>query len=196
MALGDLWLASVSAQRLSLAPIVVPLLIVGVGFALALNAVTAVAVNTVPHHLAGMASGTTSLLRDFGFTLGPAVIGAVALSRAAAEISGRVAADPALAGAVEAFHAAPDTAPPGARPALEAAVEAVNSGPLGANAVPAAVTTAGGHTVPLNPLKDVAFQALDHAYSLGYLICAGSAALAAVIAAVALSAKPTPIDPR
>jgi MFS family permease len=196
MALGDLWLASVSAQRLSLAPIVVPLLIVGVGFALALNAVTAVAVNTVPHHLAGMASGTTSLLRDFGFTLGPAVIGAVALSRAATEISGRVAADPALAGAVEAFHAAPDTAPPGARPALEAAVEAVNSGPLGANAVPATVTTAGGHTVPLNPLKDVAFQALDHAYSLGYLVCAGSAALAAVIAAVALSAKPTPIDPR
>jgi hypothetical protein len=62
--------------------------------------------------------------------------------------------------------------------------------------VPATVTTAGGHTVPLNPLKDVAFQALDHAYSLGYLVCAGSAALAAVIAAVALSAKPTPIDPR
>ena len=195
MALGDLWLASVSAQRLSLAPIVAPLLIVGVGFALALNAVTAVAVNTVPHHLAGMAAGTTSLLRDFGFTLGPAVIGAVALSRAAAEISGRVAGDPALANAVAAFHAAPAGAPPEARRALEAAVEAVESGPLGANAVPATVTTASGHTAPLNPLKDVAFQALDHAYSLGYLVCAVSAALAAVIAAVALSAKPAPSDP-
>ncbi len=51
-----------------------------------MSALTAVAVNTVPNHLAGMASGSTSLLRDFGFTLGPAVIGAIALSRAATEI--------------------------------------------------------------------------------------------------------------
>ncbi|HEX4356048.1 MAG TPA: MFS transporter [Pseudonocardia sp.] len=194
MAVGDLWLASVPARLLSLAPIFVPLLVVGTGFALALNAITAVAVNTVPTQLAGMASGTTSLLRDFGFTLGPAVIGAVALSRAATEIAGRVATDPALASAVAAFHEAPDHAPPAQRPALEAAVEAVSSGPLGANAVPATVTTATGHTLPLNPLKDVAFQALDHAYSLGYLICAGAAALAALATAFLLRGASTPVS--
>ncbi len=44
------------------------------GFALAISTVTAVAVDTVPNHLTGMASGTTNMLRDFGFTLGPAVI--------------------------------------------------------------------------------------------------------------------------
>jgi MFS family permease len=194
MAVGDLWLASVPARLLSLAPVAVPLLVVGTGFALALNAITAVAVNTVPTQLAGMASGTTSLLRDFGFTLGPAVIGAVALSRAATEIAGRVATDPALASAVAAFHEAPVHAPPAQRPALEAAVEAVSSGPLGANAVPATVTTATGHTLPLNPLKDVAFQALDHAYSLGYLICAGAAALAALATAFLLRGASTPVS--
>ena len=37
----------------------------------------------------------------------------------------------------------------------------MNSGPLGANSVPD----------PPNPLKNVAFDALGHANSIGYLIC-------------------------
>jgi hypothetical protein len=47
--------------------------------------------------LAGMASGTTNMLRDFGFTLGPAVIGAVALSQAAAAMRQSPAASAVLA---------------------------------------------------------------------------------------------------
>ena len=186
---GDLWMAGLSAANLSIAPIVAPLLLVGIGFAFALSAVTAVAVNTVPNHLAGMASGSTSLLRDFGFTLGPAVIGAIALSRAAADISSKVSANQALAKALTAFNSSAATAPAAQKPALEAAIGAVNSGPLGANAVPGTITLANGQTVPFNPLKDVAFNALGHAYSIGYVVCGISALVAALLATLGLRGR-------
>ena len=131
---GDLWLAAVPATNLSLAAIVAPLVIAGIGFALAVSSVTAVAVNAMPNHLAGMASGTTNMLRDLGFGLGPAVIGAVALSQAAAQISRTVAGSASLRGALAGFTASAAHAPAAQRPALEAAVRAVQSGPLGANA--------------------------------------------------------------
>jgi MFS family permease len=197
LGVGALWLAAVPATNLSLAPIVAPLVIGGIGFALAVSSVTAVAVNAMPNHLAGMASGATSMLRDIGFTLGPAVIGAVALSQAAAQISRTLAGSPALRAAMASFSAAAAHAPAAQRPALEAAVGAVNSGPLGANAVPATVTLPTGHTAAFNPLKDVAFHALSHAYSIGYLIC-GIAALAAallVLTAVPGRAHDTQMDP-
>jgi hypothetical protein len=135
-----------------------------------------------------MASGSASLLRDFGFTLGPAVIGAIALSRAAASISGTVHSTPALAKALAAFNAAPAHVPAAQKPVLEAAVGAVNSGPLGANAVPGSITV-GGRTVPFNPLKDVAFHALGSAYSLGYIVCGIAAVTAALLAALILGGR-------
>jgi hypothetical protein len=107
-------------------------------------------------------------LRDFGFTLGPAVIGAIALSSAAAEIHAKIAASATLQKALAAFNQAPAHVPAAQRASVSAAVHAVNSGPLGANAVPATVPGPGGKPVPLNPLKDVAFHALGHAYSTGY----------------------------
>jgi MFS family permease len=165
IAVGDLWIATRSASALSIWPVVAPLVLIGVGFAFALSGVTAVAVNTVPNHLAGMASGTTSQLRDFGFTLGPAVIGAIALSRAAAEIQSKLAASPQLQAALDAFS---QKAPP-------EVVGAVHSGPLGANAIPG------------NPLKDVAFTALDKAYSVGFVVCGIAALISAVLALVALT---------
>jgi Major Facilitator Superfamily len=161
---GDLWISQHSAADLSLTAIIAPLVLIGVGFAFALSGVTAVAVNTVPNHLAGMASGTTSQLRDFGFTLGPAVVGAIALSRAAADIQAKLSSTPALQSAVDHFAG---SAPP-------EVVGAVKSGPLGANAIPG------------NPLKEVAFTALDHAYSVGYVVCGIAALVAAVLAAAAL----------
>jgi Na+/melibiose symporter-like transporter len=189
IAAGDFWLTALPASDLSVAPVVVPLLFVGTGFALALSSVTAVAVNTVPNHLAGMASGSTSMLRDFGFTLGPAVVGAIALSRAAAQISNTVHGNPALAKALSAFNGSASVAPAAQKPELEAAIGAVNSGPLGANAVPGTVTLPSGQTVPFNPLKDVAFHALDHAYSIGYLVCGLSALAAALLAAFGLGGR-------
>jgi MFS family permease len=183
---GDLWLSAVPVNGMSLAPVIAPLVLVGVGFAFALSGVTAVAVNTVPNHLAGMASGTTSQLRDFGFTLGPAVIGAVALSQAASQIQGKIAASPALRRALATFEHAPAHVPAGQRASVEAAVNAVKSGPLGANGVPATVPGPKGTPVPFNPLKDIAFHALGQAYSLGYLICGAAALAAALLAATAL----------
>jgi MFS family permease len=164
IAVGDFWIATQTATDRSLWPIVAPLVLVGIGFAFALSGVTAVAVNTVPNNLAGMAAGTTSQLRDFGFTLGPAVIGAVALSLAASDIHERLRSSPALQAAMEKFSAG---APP-------EAVGAVNSGPLGANAVPG------------NPIQSVAFHALDHAYAIGFLVCGVSALVAALLAVGAL----------
>jgi MFS family permease len=194
---GALWLAAVPATNLSLAPVIVPFILVGAGFALAVTSVTAVTVNTVPNHLEGMASATTNMLRDFGFTLGPAIIGAVALSQAAARIAANMASSASLRSALAAFNAAPAHVPAAQRASVAAAVGAVHSGPLGANAVPAAVPGAGGKMVPFNPLKDVAFQALSHAYSIGYVV-AGIAALAAAaltLVAVRGTAHETLLDP-
>ena len=195
---GDLWLAAVPATNMSLAAIVAQLVIAGIGFALAVSSVTAVAVNAMPNHLAGMASGTTNMLRDVGFALGPAIIGAVALSQAAGQISRTLAGSTSLRGALAGFSAAAAHAPAAQRPALEAAVGAVNSGPLGANAVPATVTVPDGHVVPFNPLKDVAFHALSHAYSIGYVICAVAALAAALLAVVGVGgrAHETQLDPQ
>lgn len=186
---GDLWLAALSATDRSVGVTIPPLALVGIGFAFALGGVTAVAVNTVPNHLAGMAAGTTSALRDFGFTMGPAIIGAVALGHAAAQIRSRVSASPSLQAALAAFNNAPAHAPAALRGQLAQAVGAVNSGPLGANGVPAAVPGPGGTMVPFNPIKDVAFHALDSAYSLGFVICGVAGVVAAIVAVVFLGGK-------
>jgi hypothetical protein len=111
MAAGAFWLAGVPASDLSLLPVVLPFILVGLGFALSLSALTAIAVNTPPTHLAGMASGTTNMPRDFGFTLGPAVIGAVALSQAAATIRLDLAASAGLRKALAAFVSSPAHVP-------------------------------------------------------------------------------------
>ncbi|HEY4462225.1 MAG TPA: MFS transporter [Streptosporangiaceae bacterium] len=186
---GDLWTATVPVTpQLSLGPVIAPFALVGIGFALAVSSVTAVLVDTVPNRLAGMVSGAANMLRDFGFTLGPAVVGAIALSRAAASIHASLTSDPALSRALVAFNAAPAHAPAAQQAALKAAVGAVNSGPLGANAVPATVT-ANGTTIPFNPLKDVAFYALGHAYSIGYVVCGLAAVVAALLVALALGGR-------
>jgi MFS family permease len=189
MACGDLWLATIPASDESLVPVIPPFILVGLGFALALSALTAVAVNTVPTHLVGMASGTTNMLRDSGFTLGPAIIGAVALSQAAAEIRQKLAASAALRHALSAFVSAPAHVPVAQRPAVEAAVHAVGSGPLGANAVPATVRLPNGEVVPFNPLHQVAFDALSHSYSLGFLICGTSGLLAAALTVIGIRSE-------
>ncbi len=186
MAAGDYWLSGVSAADLSIGPDIAPLALVGFGFAFAISSVTAVAVNSVPDGLEGMASGTTSLLRDFGFTLGPAIVGAVALGRAASDINAKIAASPTLHKALTAFYASPAHAPAAQRAEAAAAVGAVKSGPLGQNSVPATIPGPGGHPVPFNPLKHIAFHALDHAYSIGYVVCGAAATVSFVLAVVAL----------
>ncbi len=189
IAVGDLVLAAIPATNLSIAAVAVPLLVVGAGFKLAVTSITVVAVNSVPTPKAGMASGATSMLRDFGLTLGPAVIGAMALTSAANAIAAQVAASPTLSAALRAFDQAPAHAPAAEKEQVAAAVAAVNSGPLGANAVPGSITLPDGTTQPFNPLKDVAFHALSDAYAIGYLVCGIAAVVAALVAAVLVGGR-------
>jgi MFS family permease len=178
---GGLWFATVPASNRSLGAIVVPLILAGVGSAFAISAVSAVAVNTLPNRLAGMASGATSMFRDLGFALAPAIVGAVALGQAAKEIARSVAGNPGLSNAYAAFQASAAQAPPEQRAQLEAAVHAVASGPLGANSVPGSIALPNGQVVPFNPIKDVAFEALSNSYSTAYVLGAVAALVAAAL---------------
>jgi MFS family permease len=172
MAAGDLWTSGVSVtSQTGLGPVIAPYVLIGIGFALSVSALTAVLVDTVPNHLEGMASAAANMLRDFGFTLGPAVVGAISLSNAAAAIHAKVASTPSLAHAVAAFNASAAR-----NPALKAAAGAVNSGPLGANSVPD----------PPNPLQHVAFGALGHANAIGYVVCGVAGLVAALLVVLAL----------
>ncbi|MFF2029264.1 MFS transporter [Arthrobacter sp. NPDC058192] len=68
-----------------------PLLLLGIGFALTVGSITAVAINTVPPQHIGMASATTNLLRDLGFALGPVIGSAIAFGIGAAVFAGPLA---------------------------------------------------------------------------------------------------------
>ncbi|MFI6587096.1 MFS transporter [Embleya sp. NPDC050493] len=63
-----------------------PLVVIGVGFAFVMTPITSVAVSSVPHHLAGMASAGNNTLRQLGGALGPAVLGVVLTNRIAAAL--------------------------------------------------------------------------------------------------------------
>ena len=161
MAAGDFIAAGLDVRDTALTSLILPLALVGIGFALTVSSITATAVNTVPIHFAGMASASTSLLRDLGFTLGPAIIGAVALSRAASVFDTNLAASslaPQVKGA--------------------AAAVAQEGGPLAVNSVPP--------TSPPGQAAALAVDALGNGYSIGYLVCAVAALVAGVLAAVAL----------
>ena len=184
------WCSSaIPATNLSIGAVAVPLLVIGAGFKLAVTSITVVAVNSVPTSKAGMASGATSMFRDGGLTLGPAIVAAIALSNAAHAINAKVASTPALKSALASFYTSPQHVPAAQRASVEAAVGAVKSGPLGQNGVPAQVPGPGGKLVPFNPLKDVAFHALSHGYAIGYLVCGISALAAALIAATMLGGR-------
>jgi hypothetical protein len=186
-AVGAAWAATVSINHHSVGSILPPLAVVGIGFGFSVSSVTAVAVNTVRIQFAGMASATTSLLRDFGFALGPTVVIAIGTSRAAGKIKSAIAGNHALAHQVASFYNSVAHVPAAAKAATAAAVGAVKSGPLGAVAVPATVQ-ANGHTVPLNPLHDTAYHALGSSYQLVFAICAVCALVAAVLVLAVLRA--------
>jgi hypothetical protein len=108
-----------------------------------------------------MSSASTSLLRDLGFTLGPAIVGAVALSRAATLFSGSLAAS-TLPAPVQAA----------------AAAVAREGGPLAVNSVPP--TSPPGGAAPL------AVDALGTGYSIGYVVCGVAALVSCLLALLAL----------
>jgi hypothetical protein len=179
-ALGAAWAATISVNHDSVWVIVAPNFITGIGFAFAVSSITAVAVNTVRVQFAGMASATTSLLRDFGFALGPTVMIAIGTSRAAGKIARAISSSPTLAHQVNSFYGSVAHVPAAAKASTAAAIGAVKSGPLGAVGVPATVPS-HGKTVPLNPLHHTAFEALGSSYQFVWVINAVCAGIAAVL---------------
>ncbi|MEU9246415.1 MFS transporter [Streptomyces sp. NPDC048385] len=165
MAAGDYWTATLPITDTAFTSLILPLGLVGLGFAITVSSITATAVNTVPVRLAGMASATTNLLRDFGFTLGPAVIGAVALSRAASSFSDSLT-DSALPQALKGAGAA----------VLE------EGGPLAVNGASAA-------SPKLADLHPLALDALGHGYSIGFVVCGSAALFSALLALVTLRGR-------
>lgn len=157
MAAGNLWAGQLPIDDATLTAIILPMGLVGVGFSFAVAAVTATVVETVPHGLAGMASATTSMLRDFGFTLGPAVIGAIATAKAASLLSAGLASS-----------------------GLGAADLGQAHGILSGGG-PIAVLHADSNTT----VKGIAHSALGSAYGLGFTV-AGLAALVCAVVTVTL----------
>ncbi len=165
IAVGDFLAAGLDVGDRSLTSLILPLGLVGIGFALTVSSITATAVNTVPLPLAGMASAATNLLRDFGFTLGPAVIGAVALSQAASRVTSSLAASSSLTAESKA-----------------AAHEVLREGgPLALNSVPA--------TSPPGAARAPALDALGHGYAIGFVVCGSAAVFSALLVVTALRGR-------
>ncbi|MGW3356303.1 hypothetical protein ACWDFL_12875 [Streptomyces bungoensis] len=164
IAAGDFLAAGLDAADRDLTSLILPLGLVGVGFAFTVSSITATAVNTVPLPLAGMASAATNLLRDFGFTLGPAVIGAVALSQAASRVTSALTTSPLNAQSRAAAH--------------EVLKE---GGPLALNSVPAAS--------PPGAARAYAFDALGHGYAIGFVVCGSAALFSALLVVTALRGR-------
>jgi MFS family permease len=160
MAIGDFWLAALPISDTTIPSLLGPFVLVGIGFAGTLNAITAAAVNTVPLRLAGMASGATSMMRDFGQTLGPAIIGSIALGHAAAAFSSRLASA-------------------GLSPQQLGAVTAVNK--AGGTLAVVAVGGADPHS-PVAAGLPSAVASLGQGYSIGFAVCGISALVAAAVA--------------
>ncbi|MGW5731453.1 MULTISPECIES: MFS transporter [Streptomyces] len=68
-----------------------PLALFGFGMGFVMTPISAVAVGSVPHHLAGMAGAGNNTLRQLGGALGPAVLGAVLTSRLTSALPGHLA---------------------------------------------------------------------------------------------------------
>ncbi|MFC9953912.1 MFS transporter [Streptomyces prasinus] len=167
MAVGSFLCAQLDVTDTSLTPFVLPTLLIGIGFALGVSSITAVALNSVPGRLAGMASATTNMLRDLGFALGPVVVGAVALSHAGDAFSSK------LAGAA----LPPDQ--------LGAATEIGRAaGPIAVNSLPP--------DAPGSAAQSIALDALGSGYSLAYTVCAVAALVAAIVTVVGMAGVRAP----
>ena len=151
LAAGQLWLATIPVTDTGPVPILGVLALNGIGFVLLVSGLTAAMVNAVPVELAGMASGTASVVRDLGQTLGPAVIGTVALSQAAPLLAQGLAGQPAAQAIL------------------------AEGGPI---------AVAGARLGPR--VDEIATQALAHGYSVGLVVTAATAVVAALVAAMFL----------
>lgn len=165
---------------------IAPMVLNGIGFALTVGSITAVAINSVPLRLAGMASATTNLLRDFGFALGPVLCGAIYNRIANARF------DDGLSGAIGAAIKS------GAVPADKAAqgpfvgtIEGIghSGGAVAVNSMPVVPGLPGKPPLGAMPAEvhELAFSALSHAFSVTFLVASLCALAAAVLTGIGLA---------
>lgn len=154
MAIGQFWFALIPISDTSLLSMIGPALLLGIGFILVVSSLTAAAVNSVPVHLTGMASASTSLVREFGQALGPAIISAVVMGSAASALA------PNLAGLPATDRALAETA-------------AAHGGPL------ALVSADFGPAT--ERIFGAAREALAHGLSVGLIVCAAASLAGALI---------------
>ncbi|MEB8337779.1 MFS transporter [Streptomyces endophyticus] len=83
-------LTSLTADT-SFGPMAWRLALLGLGMGLVVTPMTATAVSSVPHHLAGMAAAGNNALRQVGGALGPAILGALLTSKSTGALSGHLA---------------------------------------------------------------------------------------------------------
>jgi MFS family permease len=170
IAVSGVWCSAFDVHDSGWTRFIGPMLALGVGFALTVGSVTAVAINTVPLRLAGMASATTNLLRDFGFALGPVLIAAFAVSRANTDLNAGFGG--ALGGS-------------GLQPPYTdvAGGIAQGSGAMAINSIP--VVPGAGPDMPPVPMPEslrvLALESLGSAYSLAFLVAGLCAAAAAAL---------------
>ncbi|GAA2732934.1 MFS transporter [Actinocorallia aurantiaca] len=170
IAVSGVWCSTFDVHDMSWTRFIAPMLALGVGFALTVGSITAVAINTVPLRLAGMASATTNLLRDFGFALGPVLIAAFAVSRANGDLradAGRAIEESGLE-----------------QPYTEIAGGiAQGGGAMAINSMP--VVPGAGPDMPPVPMPEslrmLAFESLGGAYGLAFLVAGLCAAAAAAL---------------
>ena len=186
MAVSGFWCATFDIATSAWTDFIAPLTCLGLGFALTVGSITAVALDTVPPRLAGMASATTNLLRDFGFALGPVLIGAVGTSIADSRLDDGISRAIGTAG-LDAPHAQAV-----AGIADQGGAFAINS--MSVIPVPLDPTRAPGpdNPMPAMPagLHDLAFSSLGHAGSIGFLVCGVCALVSAGLTLLISSRRP------
>ncbi len=161
LAVGAFLGSRLDVADLGLGQFILPALLIGLGFALTLSPMTALAINTVPRAEAGMASATTNLLRDLGFSLGPVLVGAIALSGAARQVGEGLATS-----ALPAEQLAP----------AQAVFE--QGGPIGLNSL---TSEAPGFAA-----TELAMTSLGSGFATAFLVCAIAAAACALLVVIGL----------
>jgi MFS family permease len=163
LAAGQVWMALLPGDTTALMAMAGPILLLGIGFITMFSALTAVAVGTVDISYAGMASAVTSLVRETGQSLGPAIVGAIGLGVAGGNLAQQLGSG---------------TVPPEA--AAVATGVAGQGGPL---------AVANADLGPLSQLvAPLARTALEQGFDLAIYLCAGASLLGALIALVGLRA--------
>lgn len=161
-------LTSLTADT-SFGPMAWRLALLGLGMGLVVTPMTATAVSSVPHHLAGMAAAGNNALRQVGGALGPAILGALLTSKSTGSL-GEHLADAGVTGS-----------------AAERIVGAAEAQGLGAVA-----------QLDLGAQRGRALGALSESFLDGMQLClivAGSLAVLAALVGAVLLRRPKPAAP-